>query len=291
MAGKVPMLEQTYHEKVKRFEQLIQEGQQWKDQDVARSLVAFRHARAIFPNAQGIDDWIVYLEAKLKQHAIQTTRASQAQLKAVETEPPTSSSSSSLDSSSASSVASTVAQQPVRTDPTPSSDTLGSAANHPLQDRVKEHLRQAEHAVKRGHISQALHLLDQALTELEQADGPPKVILRVLDRRNHIVPTAQHIFRSAKILQTLQEHEQALQRMDAALQIDPMFLECLWAKVDLAEQLSNPHQLISALMQLSDVYEKNGDFKAYDDVQRRARDVREKVNEWSGEFAHVHSAS
>ncbi len=252
------MSEQSYQAKAKRFTALVEEGAAAKENDPARALAAFRNAKAIFPTADGIDAWVEHLEARLRKERA----ASQAAQKPAPT----------------SIAASTSAEAPFSM----SSQTLPASVN---QNQIKQWVLKADKSARLGHISEALHYLDHALETLESMNGPDKVILRILNRRNKIAPNAEMLYRSAVLLEKLGDPELAMKRLDAALQLNSDYEECLWTKVELAEANEKPHQLQSSLMALSKLYERTQQFKKYDDVQRRSAAVRNKVIEWSGEFA------
>lgn len=246
------MSEQNYQAKVERFTAFIDEGAATKDSDIARSLAAFRNAKAIFPTAEGIDAWLEHLEAKLRKARAQEAR------------------------------------KPLSvqgTGPTPLSVSSQTLPAHIDKGQIKQWVKKADQAAKEGHISDALLYLDHAREMLLNSGGPDKVVLRILNRRNKIAPSAEMLYDSAVLLEKLGEPEQAMKRLDAALQLNPNYEKCLWTKVEIAESIANPHQLLSALMDLSKLYEKTQNFQKYDAVQRRCAEVQSKVIEWSGEFA------
>ncbi|MBK05617.1 MAG: hypothetical protein CL920_39245 [Deltaproteobacteria bacterium] len=353
------MAEASHQEKVQRFQQLVQYGQQVKDTDPVKALSAFQQAKELFPTAKGIDKWIQYLEVMVKRITPAPTTSTQTsstqsqtaaptqqrtatpaptqqrtatpaptaqraatpaptQQRAATPAPTTQRTATPAPTTQRAATPAPAQQRAATPAPaqqraaTPAPTTQRAATPAPAQQRaatpapatqraatpqpatsatpapaasagsldqeqIKQWVRQAEKEVKANNIEGAVSFMDQALQMLRTHNGPKKTLLKLLERRNKISASAACLFEAAEIFVEQGDEEGARKRLELAVRKDPAHLPSLKLKVELARNSGQSHQLLASLMQLSDGFEKNGDFKAFDDLQKQIREVKDSL--------------
>ncbi len=242
------------------FAQMYNEANQLQNADPVAALQIFEEMQSRFPNADGIAPWIAYLRKRIQR----------------------SEKSPSTDAFSASPQPET-AQRPApnQTPHTPLTQPVQSPVPSAKveidQDQIKQWVRQAGDAAKEGDRDAAAALFDRALTMLRDGGGPEKTRLKLMEKRLSIKVDRAMCIEGAKISQETGDVDLAGRFLEIAVRQNPHDLECLRMDVDIARLIATPHRLLSALLKLSDAYEKTGDLVSYDRTQRELRAVRDQM--------------
>lgn len=330
------MSELSYEEKAKTYRELTTKSQGLKDTDPEAALDLLRQADQLFPNVEGVQQWITYLEAKVARNkaiaakksatpalakqeqssaraeqaaeekaaaekvAAEKAAAEKAAAEAAEkaaaekaaaekaaaeaAEKAAAEKAAAEKAAAASSAAPVLGSSPApqvsasatSAAPAASAASAASGAEKKVdQSQIKQWVRDAELAVREGNPEQAAQKLDAAC-EMLRAGGSAKVHIKLLERRHQILPDADRLFEVVGLYLGLGEKEKAAARIESVLKANPHHVDALEQKVAMARE-SGSHQLLSSLMQLSDAYDKQGQFQKYDQLQREIREVREQL--------------
>ncbi len=250
------------------FTQMYNEANQRQNAEPAAALQIFEEMQARFPNAEGIAPWITYLRKRLQR--AETTQ---------QPHPSTSSNASTPASHTQADTTHTVDHNTTPSSPAPTTPQTPTAKVEIDQDQIKQWVRQAGDAAKDGDRDAAAAWFDRALTMLRDGSGPEKTRIKLMEKRLSLKADRAMCIEGAKLSQETGDLDMAGRFLEIAIRQQPHDIECLRMDVEIAQQISNPHRLLSALLKLSDAYEKTGDLVSYDRMQRELRAVRDRMRE------------
>ncbi|MCK6508537.1 hypothetical protein L6R29_01040 [Myxococcota bacterium] len=284
------------------FAQMYNEANQLQNADPAAALQIFEEMQSRFPHAEGIAPWIAYLRKRIQRsETAPSTASSTSSPKLGAAQPLTSNQTSHTPSapsaqsaappakdaapsaqsaapSAQSAAPSAQSAAPSAQSAAPSAQSAAPSAQVEIdQDQIKQWVRQAGDAAKEGDRDAAAALFDRALRMLRDGGGPEKTRLKLMEKRLSIKADRAMCIEGANISQETGDLDLAGRFLEIAVRQNPHDLECLRMDVAIARQIATPHRLLSALLKLSDAYEKTGDLVSYDRTQRELRAVRDQM--------------
>ncbi|MEM1008622.1 MAG: hypothetical protein AAGJ35_06415 [Myxococcota bacterium] len=300
-----------HQEQARKLQQMYEQAYAIKDKSPEHALQLFVQMKAMFPQANGIEAWIEYLEKRitLLHHKTQApspqahTQSVSSQAQAPVPQAQTQNSSSRAQASSPQAQASspqphTQSVSPQAQGPAPQTHTQASSPHtqassphtqapatqaqnpttQPLdQEAIKSAVRLATQAAKKGDQQEALKQFDHAIQMLFEGQGPAKTKLTLLKKRLSLQVDPELCLNAAELAKASGEIEQAVRFLDMGTRKDPKHLPCLLLDVEIAKIQQSSHRQLSALMKLCDAYEALGDFPAFDQLQREIGKLREQM--------------
>ncbi|MCB9638610.1 MAG: hypothetical protein H6728_02325 [Myxococcales bacterium] len=231
------------------FEKMFHQASQLQNVDPAGALQIFEQMRVQFPQADGVEPWIVYLRKLLQRSQSEAPKTTEQEPVSQVQE------ASQVQETSQAATTST----PVEID----------------QDQIKRWVRQAGEAAKEGDRDAAAGFFDQALAMLRDGQGPEKTRIKLTEKRVLLQADSALCLEGAALCEASGDLDMAGRFLEIAIRHDPLDLPCLQMDVEIARRMSAPHRLLMALMKLSDGYEKSGDLVSYDRLQREIRTLRD----------------